>query len=410
MPTNNDHGYRSQAPMTAGNIAPSSFAKPEPPQYAEFETPKKVTGDELPVMPSWDGASSKKVAIEDDAVELEQLKKPETAQNVPLMAVGAASQPASPNPMSPRNFNSPYGQGQAGMNGYSAAPNESDPYLATPNGQGYGGYNGGYDPTSPGTGTRRYDAQGYDNQGFDNQGYDNQGYDNQGYDNKGYNNQGYDNQGFANQGYGMAAGAVAGGAVGGAAAAAMSQGRRTPHQDYDNGAYGRRPADQGYPQSRTPRPQDDYGRNGTPRGATPRGGTPGNGGYGRPPPRRPTLQGNDGYGNPERTQSPASRQGGWERSQTSNSSGRPYASQPQRQYSSDSTRPLARQAPERQYSETQYSEAQSPIQNSAGFDFTSGYSRPDTAEQYPSSGPQQTSGSGGSGYPGYRSYKAPGQH
>ncbi|KAI0136492.1 hypothetical protein BJ170DRAFT_14097 [Xylariales sp. AK1849] len=402
---NQGQGYRSEAPMSAqavpksgtGPFATSAIAKPDPPQYAEFETGKKGDADELPPMPSWEGANSKKVMLGDE-VEMDQLQKPESAQNAPLMAPGAMSHPASPNPTSLNDQNPYETPGYNGSSGYlPPARGETDPYAMGRSGQqqGYGNYgNGGYGQVS-----REDMTPGYD---------------------QGYGNQGYNNQGYANQGYGAA----------GAAVGAMGQGRRTPHQDYNNGGYRGSPAGQGYPQSRTPRPYDEYGRSGTPRSGTPgngnagygrppydeygrsgtpRSGTPGNGnaGYGRPPPRRSPTNGS--YGDQDRLRSRAPQQGGYgfdQRSNTPNSYGRQYPAALQRQYSSDSTRPLARPAPERSYTDDSYQQGQahSPIQNSGGFDFTSGFSRPETSDHRPSPPPQQNTG-GGSAYPGYRAYK-----
>ncbi|KAK9421064.1 hypothetical protein SUNI508_06209 [Seiridium unicorne] len=410
IPPHHDQGYRTEAPMTAARAVPASsydtpIAKPEPPQYAEFETGKKTGGDELPAMPSWEGAGSKKVALEEEAVELEQLKKPEIAQNAPLMAPGSMSSPASPNPMSMRG-NSPYGApGQNMSNGYMPATRGvADPYAMNGMGQQQ-------QQQQQQQGYNNYGSNGYGQMSRDNV---NQGYD-QGYGNSAYGNQAYDNQGYGNQAYGE----QSYGAAATAAAAPMGQGRRTPHQDYNNAGYRRGPTDQGYPQSRTPRPYDEYGRSMTPRTGTPRSGTPGSG-YGRPPPRRSPAPPNAPYGNPDRMRSPAPQQAGQQagygydqRSNTSNGYGRQYPPVPSRQYSSDSAQPLTRPEQERQYTDTSYqqatpsyqqepAEAQSPISNSGGFDFTSGYSRPQTSSSSPP--PQQATG-GGSAYPGYRAYK-----
>lgn len=351
VPPHHDQAYRSQDPM----FAPQTFhspvtAKPEPPQYAEFDTGKKGGGDELPQMPSWEGAGSKKVLVEDEqpAVELEQLKKPEAQPSVALMTGAASSHPASPIQMSPQGTNNPYGQQQ-------------DPYAMNGNGQG----------------------QGYNN-------YNNGGY---GQTSRGDLSQGYGNQGYTDQGYGMA----------GAAAGAMAR-RGTPQQDYNNGGYGPRQMNQGYPQSRA-QTYDDYGA---------RSGTPSNAGYGMAPPQRSTT---DPYApGPNRMRSPAPPQGyGYDqRSNTPNSYGQQYRPSPQRQYTTDSQAAYP-PGPQRQYSndsqqpltrpghEQQYSEHESPISNTGGFDFNSGYSRAENVSRHDSPAPQQTTG--GSAYPGYRPYK-----
>lgn len=424
-----NQGYRSEAPMVAPVMAPAmaptmapARSKPEPPQYAEFDSGPKGGGggDELPSMPSWEGASSKKVMIEEEAVELEQLKKPDPAPNAPLMGAMAPNPMSSP--VSPAAGHGPYGPPQASQNGYmAAARSESNLSYgqAQGQGQGYGNYNnGGYQqPQETG-------VQGYGNQGYGNQGYGNQGYGNQG---------AYDTQGYSAPGYGTEA--MGAGAAGAAGAVMMGQGRQTPHQDYDNGAYARGPMDQGYPApSQTPRPYDQYSRSITPAAA----------GQGRQPPRYPTPQGNGAYGTPNRMQSPAPQpsaynQGGYgggydQRSQTPNSYGRQQPPAPYRQNTYDAappsltTQPSAPRrlntydaaspslaqasAPRRQntYDAAPPPTAQqydapppaSPIQNTAGFDFTSGFSRPGTTE--PVAAPAQSNTTGG-GYPGYRAYK-----
>ncbi|KAI1780040.1 hypothetical protein F4818DRAFT_163160 [Hypoxylon cercidicola] len=355
---NQNQAYRSQAPMTPGLSpmpAPALAPASSVPQYAIFEDSSKKDADSLPAMPSWEGAKSQKVMVEDEPVEMEPLKKPENSLNTGLNASNVPH--TTPSPVSPGGI-SPYGAppGQGGPNGYMAtARAEADPYSTHE--QGYG---------------NQYDSSGYEQASQDN----------------------------VNQGYGMAAGAM---------------GRRTPHNhngydNYNNG-YGQGGMDQGYPQSRTPRPyNDEYGRSGTP------------GSYGAPPSYRTAPPSNNGYGNPSRMASPGPQAGygynnarrspgpqiGFEyppRSQTQTPNGsynRQYPPQPQRQYSNESTRPLARPPPERQYSEA--SGPGSPIQNTGGFDFSSGYSRPDTAggNQAP------TTANGGTAYPGYRAYRPQG--
>ncbi|XXG94708.1 hypothetical protein Hte_000965 [Hypoxylon texense] len=373
IPPNHDQNqaYRSQAPMTPGlSPVPPTVSAPasNTPQYAIFDDSSKKNADSLPAMPSWEGAKSQKVLVEDEPVEMEPLKKPETNVNTALNASNVPH--TTPSPVSPGGI-SPYGAppGQGGANGYMApARTDADPYSTH--------------------------EQGYDQQ----------------YDYSGYGQASQDN---VNQGYGMAA--------------AGAMGRRTPHNGYDNynNGYGRGGMDQGYPQSRTPRPyNDEYGRSGTP------------GSYGAPPSYR-TAPSNNGYGNPSRMASPGPQAAGYggynnsnarrspgpqigfeypPRSQTqtpggSNGGGynRPYPQNPQRQYSNESTRPLVRPAPERQYSEA--SGPVSPIQNTGGFDFSSGYSRPNTAGGSGDNGggyQTQTTTGGGAAYPGRRAYRPQG--
>ncbi|KAI1208766.1 uncharacterized protein F4807DRAFT_429314 [Annulohypoxylon truncatum] len=319
--------------------APAPAPVSDTPQYAIFEDSKK-DADSLPAMPSWEGAQTKKILIEDDSVEMEPLKKTET-QNMAL-STNNLSHPTTPSPVSPDNRN-PYGPppAQGGPNGYMApARAGTDPYSA--NGQGYD----------------HYDYNGYGQARHDN----------------------------SNQGYGMAA-------VG----AMRSQ---TPQQDYNNGynnGYGRG-ADQGYPQSRTPRPYDEYGRSGTP-GAPPsyRTAPSVNNAYNNPARMgSPGPGAAYGYDNPNRMRSPGP-QIGFEypqRSQTATPSSYNRHPAPYRQYSNDSSRPLVQPTPV------------SPIQNTGGFDFSSGYSRPSTATPVQTAPAQAANG--GTAYPGYRTYRPPG--
>ncbi|KAK8019549.1 fibroin-3 related protein [Apiospora arundinis] len=404
-----NQAYRSQAPMFAPTMAPTmmpatapSYAKSEPPQYAEFETGKKGGGDELPQMPSWDGASSKKVLIEEDAVELEPMKKPDPMQNASNASlIGGMSRGVSPAGVSPANGSSPYGMpSQAGPNGYmGAARSENNMYGMNGNGSGQV-YNDGYNNGSYGQASRENMNQGYGNQPYGDQS----------------GGQGYD------QGYGMpAAGAMA-------AAGAYS----------NNGGYGREQMNQGmnqgYPQSRTPKPYDDYSRSITPSNAAygnappARGPTPqGNGPYGGSPNRMRTPAPNSrvvtgGYGGPDQHMraSPApqlqQQQSGYSqndgygggygaRSQTPNGYGRQPQPQPgpgpRRQNTYDVTPQTARAPPQRSY--TDVPPPVSPIQNTGGFDFTSGYSRDNAASPPPLQAPQAANG--GTAYPGYRAYK-----
>ncbi|CAJ2502017.1 Uu.00g048700.m01.CDS01 [Anthostomella pinea] len=424
-----DQAYRTIPPMNpnfppigpaAAAVSPAAAA----PQYAVFETGgDKKDADSLPAMPTWEDQGSKKIMVEEEPVEMEPLKKPDQGYNTSMMNAANMSHATIPSPGSAVS-RSPYGPppGSGGPNGYMAPTRAAtDPY---------------------GTSTPGYDD------------YSNNGY--------GHPSQDHLSQEYAVAG-GMAAGAV---------------GRRTPHQDYNNG-YDHGGMDQGYPQSQTPRPYDDaYGRSVTPGSyangyrppptngyGTPRGSPGPQAGYGYGDPSRMASPGaQQGYGHPNRMPSPGS-QGGYgngarmaspgpqagcygngarmaspgpqaggyggnasrmrspgpqagldnypqrsqtdppqrSQAQTPNSYGRqqqPPA--PYRQYSSDSTRPLVRPGGmDRQYSELETPE--SPIQNNGGFDFNSGYSRPEGRPTPPP--PQQQSANGGTAYPGYRAYK-----
>jgi hypothetical protein len=369
--------------MTAGPTGPTppfirpaaAAAVPEPPQYAEFDVSKKSTTggaheDALPVMPTWETAGSKKVLVEEEAVEMDQLRKPDAStaagssssangQNVPLMT-GASAIPGPVSPMPSPDHRSPYSPpGATGAAGGYMGAGVADPYAA--NGRGYNNYNGGgaYGQSATSLGT--------------------------------------------DQGYGMAGAAMAG------------AGRRSP-RDYNNGGYGQTPhaqdgyqdaygQDQGYPAARPPMAgynsygsgrQGSYDSYNQPGGAAgygrgqgrrspPRGGPnmPGAGAYpqermGRAPPPRAAE-----YGGAARTFSPA---------------------------------PLPQQ--QRQPTYEMPAEPVAATDN-AGFDFGSGYSRPQQqgtpAQDYRTTTPAQDDGygasrparqgpGGGAGYPGYRPY------
>ncbi|KAI0113950.1 hypothetical protein GGR51DRAFT_472495 [Nemania sp. FL0031] len=350
VPPNHEQ-YRSPAPMHSG-----FDSKPSVPQFAEFDTGNKKDADALPAMPSWEEASSKKVLIEEDSVEMEPLKKPDQTQNSHMN--GANMPLATPTP--PRAV-SPYGP-------LSAGAGNSNGYMAPGHNE-----NGGY---------------GMNQQGYN--GYDNQGYGQQ-YPSDNMNNM---------MG---AAGAV---------------GRRSPRQDYNNG-YDQQNMNQGYsqyPQSRTPRPyNDEFGRSGTPtsynrdyqglaandgyrnnRGSpAPQAGY----GYGNPPPRMgtPGAQAGYGYNNARRSPAPQADYRSPQRSRTQDDYAQQYPASRQ-EYSNNSYGGYGHPEPE-QYVQPQ--SPTSPIRNNSGFDFNSGYSRPDSRS---GSAPPQ-SANGGAAYPGYRSYK-----
>lgn len=410
IPPHHDQGqgYRPEPPMPSSYATPSYAtgitSKPEPAaQYATFDSGPKKDADALPAMPSWNDSDSKKVLLEDDPVELEQMKKP-ADNNGALASPADPTRATSPGPASPGYI--PPGS-QPGPNGYMAAGrSETDPY--------------GTDST--------YGVNGQYNNPYGSQ------------NNHDPYNQ---SQSSMDQGYGMA-GAMAG------------QRTRTPYQDYNNTGYRGTPVGNDYPQSRTPRPYNgEPGRTGTP------------GSYGMQPPvprygtparmQSPGPQGPYDY----RRGSPGPAAGGYgQRTQTPNSYGRQYPGAPRRQYSASSQSqysaapsnqyagdmhhdPYSGQqqypgesyqqqssyspAPRRQYtgdSQAQYTSAElpahtadasqsmsysngqqnypaatSPIQNNSGFDFSSDASRPGVSPP-----PGQTA-NGGTAYPGYRTYK-----
>ncbi|KAK0748109.1 hypothetical protein B0T21DRAFT_16405 [Apiosordaria backusii] len=440
------HGYDSRpAAFNAGPVGPvgGGYAAstgvttkaPAYPQYAEFDVSKNKPGNEdsLPEMPSWEGAESKKIVLEEEeAVEMNQLKKPEAnspnAQS-PTMTNGVAAAGVIPGPgsTSPNPGNrSPYGPPGAGpqSNGYfpqGAVAN--DPYNQTAQtynqpggtygqqGQGYGMAAGAMGPgrRSPGN------VGGYNN-GYDNNSYSQQGYGQPGYGQQqqgvtpqqtgkgGYDNYGdiYDSYGTeVNQPYGGAQELDAGsygqvpsaqstGAQGGYGGAYGPGPRRTPGPQGDGG-YG------GPNQRRTPGPQGDYnnGYGGSTRHSPAPQDSYGSSGYGAPAPAYST-------GQDRRSPGPQQGYGG--------PTSRPP---PNRQYSSSDSR-----GPQRQYSGNDMnSSSQGRSNDMGGFDFSSGYSRPPQQQQQSGYGrPPQPQQSGyrqpttpvveeqSAAYPGYKPY------
>lgn len=361
VPPNHDQAYRSHAPMNAG----FDSMKPTVPQYAEFDSGDKKDADALPAMPVWDQASSKKVLIEEESVEMEPLKKPSPVQNSSQMNMAATTPSVSPRAISP------YGP--------PAPMNNQNGYMA-----------GGHD----GSGTYGMDQQGYN----------------------GYDNRGYGEPYASNDMNTMAGVAVAG-----------SMGRRPPQQDY-NAGYDQSNMNQGYsqyPQSRNPRPyNDEYGRSGTPTGYSSRGyqGMTANDGYGNDR-RSPAPQAGYGYGNPPRMGTPGAQAGygygGARRSPAPQADyGFPQRSRMQDEYAQPYSGPSAQEYPNDHEGFASSTPEQhvrptppvSPIRNNSGFDFNSGYSRANSSRASPAPSPVPTpaptqSAGGGTAYPGYRAYK-----
>ncbi|TVY52817.1 hypothetical protein LCER1_G004405, partial [Lachnellula cervina] len=138
-------GYQPPAPMMGGALP----ARPEAPQYAQFEVGKNglfvepkaaLSEDALPPMPSWESASKKHIEEEEkNGVELGHLD-PTTGQSVPL--VTAAAGQANNNPPSPHSpFASQPGQAIGG-NGYAGVPNTYSPQNGQNGFNGNGGYRG----------------------------------------------------------------------------------------------------------------------------------------------------------------------------------------------------------------------------------------------------------------------------
>ncbi|KAL7950763.1 hypothetical protein V8C42DRAFT_129990 [Trichoderma barbatum] len=194
-------GYRQEAPMAASAPVPTAApvfapaASHGPPQYAEFDVSKR-DADALPAMPSWESANSKKVVLEEE-VEMDDLppkKEPLAQQNQSMNSprYGGPQQQQRRPPQQqqqqqqrPMGRNDPYGQQQnnspSHMNSYGQPANQYNGHD-----QGYGAQNQGYGAQSQGYAAH---DQGY---GAHDQGY---GAHDQGYNghDQGYNahNQAY---------------------------------------------------------------------------------------------------------------------------------------------------------------------------------------------------------------------------
>lgn len=201
---------------------PAPTAKAEPPQYASFDVSKKAEGDDdLPAMPTWGDAESKKVGLAEEAVELQQLKPEANGQNAPLM--NGMSPAATPGTMTPvQGGVSPYGPlgSQAAPSGYMGAGGfaGADPYNNNTNnnnhmpGQGYNQMHKGYGQSTTSFHTEQSwgvtgVAPGQDyGQGRPHMGYGQDSYTREPVDMQ-YNEHGgygeYGNHDAVNQGYGM---------------------------------------------------------------------------------------------------------------------------------------------------------------------------------------------------------------
>ncbi|KAK4151669.1 hypothetical protein C8A00DRAFT_16962 [Chaetomidium leptoderma] len=398
-----NHGYKSQEPMHAGfggPAVPAAAKGPDFPQYAEFDSGGKKNEDALPHMPSWEGAERKQVYLEDDAVEMNALKKPETGGQAGAAAAamsgmaGAASpngqrSPVNRSPYGPPGAagsgsngffpasavdNDPYSQGapaynQPGMaysepaQGYGMAGAAMGPGRRSPQTYNDGGYNDGYNNTSGHGQTHDYPDPGrqgsYDNYGTAQQ--QQQPYDN--YDN--YNAQ-------SNQGYGISR-------------------HQTPH-DMDVSPYPPDPRRSPAPQQ-SPGPYGGYAAAESRRSPAPQQGQYGSSAaYGPDPRRSPAPQ--QGDYNTRRSPGP---QAGYGNNQT------PYGASrapPRRQYSSNTNN-------NSDMSPVAGTGGSNALRNDGGFDFTSGYSRPPapTATSPVGGGYRQPSPAPEGGYPGYKPYQ-----
>ncbi|KAF2404592.1 hypothetical protein EJ06DRAFT_546440 [Trichodelitschia bisporula] len=124
-----------------------------PPQFATFESGRKVHEDSLPAMPSWQDATSKKVAVfeEGESHELDKLKPQEQ---------GAASSPnlVSPTPSRSPGPRSPFQEQDSFLR--NGAPRSYSPYggpPAGPHADSHSGYRGATpNPVQQGYGNQQY--------------------------------------------------------------------------------------------------------------------------------------------------------------------------------------------------------------------------------------------------------------
>lgn len=384
-------GYRTEAPMQpfAPIVGPSSSG---PPQYAEFDVSKKGGEDSLPQMPSWEGAGSKKVATEEEAVEMNNLSKPTN---------GVTDGPPSP------------GAGSSVMP-VGAAMHNTGPQSP------YG--RPGHSPASPrmgGPGQPRDPRDPYANN----------------YQTGYGNNQDTRSDGYGlDQPYDMPPAGTAPGMAG--AMGAVPGGRNSPAPSYRTNGPNRmnagyadmpsRPDEYGSrdPYNASPAPGPGYGMQRQNTGEAPygsRGASPGPGamgGYrgphgtdpamrGSPGPRQSPRPHGDPYGRPPRG-SPAPPGGapGYGRQPYSptrdNFNSRTHSPAPDRQYA-QSPRP---RPPMESPLAQQHEPPSSPIVNNSGFDFNSGFSRPQTSDNTYDRRPSESRETpGNEGYPGYKPYR-----
>ncbi|KAI9171248.1 hypothetical protein HJFPF1_00729 [Paramyrothecium foliicola] len=347
-PYNPEQGYKTQAPMqapfpsVAANHPPTTHTA-APPQYAEFDVSRKGGEDALPVMPSWDESANKKVLVHEEEVEMDHLKKPTNDPAQPLMAGSSSSVPTSPMPM---EHPTAYGQQQTNAARGYASP-DAQPTIPFTEVAGQGP---AYGQTSGLT---------------------------------------YPQEQSFNAVPPM-------GAMGNMRSQSPAQSYRGYGQDSMNQSYGQMPApgngfgNQGaYGQASRVASPDSYGmqRRGTGDRHSPMGGPAP---YGASPRQSPAPQNGRGYGAP-----------GYNAAR--DNFNRAYSPAPERQYGTPSPRPMNtnRPPPERMYSQ---SPPHSPITNNSGFDFTSGFARPQEYDRRPS---ESREPAGQEGYPGYKPYNRP---
>lgn len=373
-----NQGYRTQDPMQpfAPIVGPSSG----PPQYAEFDVSKK-NADSLPQMPSWEGSATKKIETEEEAHEMNNLNKQTTGVTDGPLPIGGSSAIPAAGLANSRN-QSPYGRLEGGLNGpmVGAGGQPRDPYASN-------------------------HQTGYGNQDARSEGY------------------GLD-QPYDIPPAGMAV-------VPGGGRNSPTPSYRTNGPNRGNPGYSDMPAPPGEYGSRdpygpTPSPRPGYGalpRQNT--GDAPygtRGASPGPGQYGgyrgtpygtdpamrnSPGPRQSPAPHSDPYSRPPRqSPGPGAGYGRQPYSPTRDTMARTQSPAPvDRQYA-QSPRPLQRPPVDSPLA-NQFEPPASPIVNNSGFDFNSGFARPQTADNnaYDRRPSESKEVPGQEGYPGYKPYR-----
>ncbi|KAH0499314.1 hypothetical protein TgHK011_006517 [Trichoderma gracile] len=165
-------GYRQEAPMAVNVPAPAPVpafapaASHGPPQYAEFDVSKQ-NADALPAMPSWESANSKKIVLEEE-VEMDDLspKKepaPQQTQAINSPRYGGPQQQRGPQQQQgPMGRTDPYNRQQNNSPGFnnSYGQQPANPYGG--HDQGYAAHDQGYPAQDQGYATQGlgYGAQG----------------------------------------------------------------------------------------------------------------------------------------------------------------------------------------------------------------------------------------------------------
>ncbi|OAA37253.1 hypothetical protein NOR_07269 [Metarhizium rileyi] len=435
---------------------PSTTPTKFEPQYAEFDVSKKGGEDALPRMPSWETAESKKVMVEGEEVEMSNLKKsPAHTQNnirmnspspspVGLMSMshnrsdanllGSSGEPWSnhsqqallPNSLSPNYVQSNQGPYVAPTHG------NNDKFGTNHQSAGFG-LDDPYDDHNAVSGTNGYGHAGQQTP------YGAPVY--QPHDNVSYGVVGAAGSAGAmplrnqsarphHQPYGAPPPIGADMGLGGRRSPALAQGRSPYHQEQVRDQLAEMPAmphEQGATREMAgSTPPEGYGLRRPPtgdnNGSSPRGGRPpygmdsraGNspglrqspaprGGHphGHSPRGSPAARQDQGFGRPppsprdnvNRSYSPAPAR------QFTPVTERQYSPAPDRQRT-PKPRPLAQpvQPPSNFFGQ---SPPHSPITNNAGFDFTSGYSRPQEYEDHVPLAQSPTTAA----YPGQKTYQ-----